>query len=186
MVDIVTKIKMQQIMWLKRFIDGNETVWKLIIDQYLNRVGGLAFLLKCNFDIKKSKCHIPPFYENILNAWVNMNASIPNGSNEVCKEVIWNNKHILVNNEMVFNNTLFSAGIIYINDLLTKEGKFSVEGTLYHDYIKLLGIIHAIPRTWKNQITSKTIVENRGRGIGCITIINGTFVLLGKMSSKLV
>ena len=90
---------------------------------------------------------------------------------------------------MVFNNTLFSAGIIYINDLLTNEGKFSVEGTLgdniiHNDYIKLLGIIHAIPRTWKNQITSKTNVDNRGRGIGCI--INGTFVLLGKMSSKLV
>ena len=99
-----------------------------------------------------------------------MNASIPNGSNEVCKEVIWNSKHILVNNEVVFNNTLFSAGIIYITDLLTKEGKFSVEGTLgdsitHNDYIKLLGIIHAIPRTWKNQITSKTFVDNRGRGI---------------------
>ena len=189
MVDIVTKIKTQQIMWLKRFIDGNETVWKLILDQYLKRVGGLTFLLKCNFDIKKLKCHIPPFYENILNAWVNMNASIPNGSNEVCKEVIWNNKYILVNNEMVFNNTLISAGIIYINDLLTKEGKFSVEGKLgdsitHNDYIKLLGIIHAIPRNWKNQITSQTIVENRGRGIG--SIIYGTFVLLRKMSSKLV
>ena len=61
MVDIVTKIKTQQIMWLKRFIDGNETVWKLILDQYLKRVGGLTFLLKCNFDIKKLKCHIPPF-----------------------------------------------------------------------------------------------------------------------------
>ena len=76
-------------------------------------------MLKCNFDIKKLKCHIPPFYENILNAWVNMNASIPNGSNEVCKEVIWNNKYILVNNEKVLNKALFSAGIIYINDLLT-------------------------------------------------------------------
>ena len=78
MVSIVTKIKTQQIMWLKRFNDGNETVWKLILDQYLNRVGGLAFLLKCNFDIKKLKCHIPLFYKNILNARVNMNASIPN------------------------------------------------------------------------------------------------------------
>ena len=47
MVDIVTKIKTQQIMWFKRFIDGNETVWKLILDQYLNRVGGLAFCCCC-------------------------------------------------------------------------------------------------------------------------------------------
>ena len=113
-----------------------------------------------------------------------MNDSIPNGSNEVCKEVIWNNKYILFSNEMVFNNTLISSGIIYINDLLTKEGKFSVEGTLgasitHNDYIKLLGIIHAIPRNWKNQITSQTIVENRGRGIG--SNINGTFLLLRKM-----
>ena len=57
-----------------------------------------------------------------------------------------------------------------------------MEGTLGE--VKLLGIIHAIPRTWKNQITSKTIVENRGRGIG--SIVYATFVLLGKMSSKLV
>ena len=55
-----------------------------------------------------------------------------------------------------------STGIIYINDLPTNEGEFSVEGTLgdnitYNAYIKLFGIIHAIPRTWKNQITSKYI-----------------------------
>ena len=51
-------------------------------------------------------------------------------------------------------------------------------------YIKLHGIIHAILRTRKNQITSKTIAEYRGMGIG--SIINGTSVLLGKMSLTLV
>ena len=122
MVDIVTKIKTQQKMWLKRFIDGNEMVWKLILVRYLNRIGGLAFLLKCNFDIKKLKGHIPSFYENILNAWVNINASIiPNGSNEVCKEVIWNNKYILVDNEMVFNKTLFQLELFTLMIYLLRK-----------------------------------------------------------------
>ena len=68
---------------------------------------------------------------------------------------------------MVFNNTLISAGIIYINDLLTKEGKFSVEGTLgdsitHNDYIKLLGIIHAIPRIGRIRLLPKQLLKTEG------------------------
>ena len=72
-----------------------------------------------------------------------------------------------------FYKKLYNAGIIYVNDLLNREGKFDVYGTLGDgfnnmDYLKLIGIIHSIPNSWKRQITSKIVLETANK-INCIT-----------------
>ena len=77
---------------------------------------------------------------------------------------IWNNRFLMVDNKTVFYKILYNAGIIYVNDLLDQEGKFDVYGTLGDgfnnmDYLKLIGIIHSIPNSWKRQITSKIVME---------------------------
>ena len=59
MVDIFSRIKTQQIMWLKCFMKDDNSDWKIIPAQYLKKVGGMQFFLRCNFDIKMLNCHIP-------------------------------------------------------------------------------------------------------------------------------
>ena len=69
MVDIFSRIKTQHIMWLKRFMKDDNNDWKIILTQYLNKVGGMSFLLRCNFDMKMLNCHIPKCYADIFNVW---------------------------------------------------------------------------------------------------------------------
>ena len=50
MIDIFTKIKVQQLIWLKRFFSGNQVGWKLILSYYLKNTGGLKFF----YDTRKN------------------------------------------------------------------------------------------------------------------------------------
>lgn len=69
----------------------------------VTKVGGIKVLLKCNFDTKTLNCHIPQFYADMLNAWATINGiNDPKSGNDVCKQVIWNNKYILIDNKTVF------------------------------------------------------------------------------------
>ena len=63
MINIFTKIKAQQLIWLKRFFSGNQVGWKLFLSYYLKNTCGLKFLLllQCNFKTQKLACHIPQF-----------------------------------------------------------------------------------------------------------------------------
>ena len=40
MIDIFTKIKAQQLIWLKRFFSGKQVGWKSILSYYLKNTGG--------------------------------------------------------------------------------------------------------------------------------------------------
>ena len=144
--------------------------------------------MKCNVDMNKFKCHIPHFYVEILKTWFNLNCVKPNTGYEICKQVIWHNRFLMVDNKTVFYKKLYNAGIICINDLLDQDGKFDVYGTLGDefnnmDYLKLIGIIHSIPDTWKRQITSKIIMEEANK-ISCI--IDDDIVPIEKITSKIV
>ena len=128
----------------------------------------MALLLKCNVDMHKFHCQIPHFYVEILKTWFNLNCVKPNAGYEICKQVIWNNRFLMVDNMTVFYKKLYNAGIIYVNDLLDQEGKFDEYGTLGDefnnmDYLKLIGIIHSIRNTCKQQITSKIVMEEANK-----------------------
>ena len=82
---------------------------------------------------------------------------------------------------------MYNAGIKCVNDLLDQEGKFDVYGTLEDmfnnmDYLKLIGIIHSIPNTWKREITSKIDMEEANM-INCI--IDDDIIPIEKITSKI-
>ena len=51
------------------------------------------------------------------------------------------------------------------------------------DYLKLIGIIHSIPNSWKRQITSKIVMEEANK-INCI--IDDDIIPIEKVTSKIV
>ena len=85
----------------------NRAVWKHILDQYLSSFGGMALLLKCNVDMNKFNCQIPHFYAEILKTWFNLNCVKPNTGYVICKQVIWNNRFLMVDNKTVFYKKLY-------------------------------------------------------------------------------
>ena len=68
MVDIELTIKSLRLAWIKRLLFRDNCNWKVVLDYFFNKHGGLNFLLRCNYDAKYLT-HIPAFYRDILIAF---------------------------------------------------------------------------------------------------------------------
>lgn len=88
MIDVITRIRTHHFMWLKRYVMmQSKTGWPCALNHYVDKIGGIDLLLKCNFDIKKLNIHIPPFYADILNTFAHVNGHIigPMSLNDICQ-----------------------------------------------------------------------------------------------------
>ena len=109
-------IKTQRIMCWKKFVEAQQSSWKLILSHYLKHFGG-KLVLGCGFDIKKLPIKLPSFYEQCLQAFAEHStateANIQNmGTSARASTIIWNNKHILIDGKSVFHYGLFKKGIV--------------------------------------------------------------------------
>ena len=52
MTDVETMIKALRLAWISRLLTPEIRNWKTIPDYYLRKLGGLNFLLRCNYDVK--------------------------------------------------------------------------------------------------------------------------------------
>lgn len=108
--------------WIGRLLDGSDANWKTIPNYYLNRHGGLTFLLNCNYDTKCMDSSFPLFYKELLEYFqelVNMY-----DLDQRRKFVLWNNKEIKIEGKTLFWKTWFEKGIYLVQDLLNEDGKF--------------------------------------------------------------
>ena len=58
-------IKALRLAWIPRLLTPEMRYWKAIPDYYLNKTGGLNFLLRCNYDVKYTD-GLPLSYKDIL------------------------------------------------------------------------------------------------------------------------
>ena len=163
MLDIQLMILAQRVMILKRFADReNKGPWKITLNYFLSQVGG-EFILKCNFDTPKLPVYLPALYKECLDAWFEINQSAVLSYEDVVQQVIWNNKYITVEPRSIFENDLFSKGIITIGDLLSDAGIF-LKGVKVLDanlspieYFSLMSIVDAILLEWRQMIIKKNL-----------------------------
>ena len=140
-IDIESKYKALRIAWIKRIISGEG--WNDIILEYLEPMGGMQFLLKCNYDTKYLN-YIPKFYKNLLD----FNTEITKDCNS--EYVIWNNKHILIQGKSLFWREWYQKGIIYMHDLMNDNGSWMSFDQFSHTYgirinfLRYLGILSAV------------------------------------------
>jgi len=187
MFDLKSKVKTQGIMWLKRFLMPGEAGWKNILDSYLKQCGGKDLLMH-NFDVKRisNSVNIPPFYLNALSLWSEINSVDPDDVNEVCKQSIWNNKFILINNVSVYYAKFDEAGFHTIYDFfedghtikdISGDNRFNRV-----DILKWYGLISAIPKHWR-EILSRGGLQKPGELMHGIRLSEG-FISLDKIKSK--
>jgi len=93
--------------------------WKTITDYYLNKTGGLNFLLRCNYDVKHTD-DLPLFYKDILTFFTELKNLYSYDSMQDL--VLFNNKEILVRGRPVFIKEWFDSNILTIRDLLNSNG----------------------------------------------------------------
>ena len=62
-IDVCSQQKGLRLPWLNKLLNSNK--WGDIANIYFDKVGGLSFLLRCNFDVQKLP-PLPGFYLNCL------------------------------------------------------------------------------------------------------------------------
>ena len=99
MVDIEIMFKAVKLAWIPKLLSSGNPNWKTIPDYYLKRVGGLNFLLRCNYD-EKHLTSLPVFYRNILKYFRELKTLYNHDHDQ--NIILHNNKDILVGDRPFF------------------------------------------------------------------------------------
>ena len=141
--NILAVVKSLRLSWLGRFLISSNETWQAIPSTYLNKRGGLPFLLKCNYDLTHLEKKLPLFYSEMLEYFKELSSTYV----DVYKSefILWNNKYITIENKSIFWRDLFERGICFVHDLLDENGNFlSLEKVQLKCNVHLKGQYHAI------------------------------------------
>ena len=117
--------------------------WNDIIIEYFESMGGVQFLLRCNYDTANLKW-IPQFYKELLDYF----KTIKYAYNGEC--IIWNNKHIIIEGKSIFWKDWYENGVKYMQDLTNRNGtwmsfsQFSNKYNIRTNFLTYLGLLSAV------------------------------------------
>ena len=150
-----TIVEGMKVLWVKKLLDVKSSNWKALAWQLANVS---EFDLMCKCDVKQLKT-FSPFYGQVLHAWYNLHAKEPKGEDEICNEIIWNNKYITVDGRTIFYKQLYDKGVVQVRDLLSKEGKlltyieFKNQYKVKINFLEYGSLVNAIPTQWVQKLT---------------------------------
>ena len=188
MVHFDNYVMAQKTSWVKRLLDNRDTVPFHYLSQFLPDMNFETFL-KCSFDPDKLPDTIPYFYRQVLCAWFYLKKD-PKNISDIQREVIWWNKHILINNREIFCKSLSERGINYINDLIGIDGQL-IKYVALPDNIKdiisnfdYMSILDAIPASWRQQLRKKVIIPMTPQNEAVYATINNIPKPVSLITSK--
>ena len=122
MIDFEIMERSLKIAWIKRFIENSDAAGNAIPNHAVSQLGGLDFLVKCDYDLKLLNLdQLPEFYGTILCYWQEFKLLTDNEEKPVRDRIIWNNRSICLDGKPIFISDWFKKGIIYIKDLLNRS-----------------------------------------------------------------
>lgn len=70
MMDFEIMERSLKIAWIKRIIGNSDASWKTIPNYAVSHLGGLDFLVKCDYELKSLNLEqLPEFYRTVLGYW---------------------------------------------------------------------------------------------------------------------
>uniref|UniRef100_A0A3B3HKX7 Reverse transcriptase domain-containing protein n=1 Tax=Oryzias latipes TaxID=8090 RepID=A0A3B3HKX7_ORYLA len=118
-LDVESQIVAFRMKWLKGCISQPHSMWYHIPNKLFGKVGGLEFLLKCDYNISKVPIKLSNFYKQALEFGkmpFNHNFSPHN-------TVLWNNRFITVNKKSLFMSERYGNGVYFVHDLMRTDGR---------------------------------------------------------------
>lgn len=111
---------MFKIKWIKEFLSQQNSMWFHISRRLFNKLGGLEFLLRCDFEVNKIPLRMSNFHKQILHFWkmIFTHNFTPHRSTH------WNNRVILINKKSLFKRNWFEKGILFVTDILDRSCNF--------------------------------------------------------------
>jgi exonuclease III len=123
-------IKAAKIKFLTNCLNSKSDWAKYLQSKFLS-VGGLKFLLQCNYDIRCLNLKVRKYYKEVLNYWSLYNKFKEKNN----RYILWNNKLITCNEKSFFIKNLFDQGILYIGDIIDANYLFKSEFEISKQFI---------------------------------------------------
>ena len=123
MTDVDLVFKTLGLAWIPRLLNAGDKNWCSVPNYryFRKRGGGLNLLLRCNYDTKYFP-QLPVFYKNILKSFQEL--KILYSYDQASDLVLYNNKEILVDQNIVYLSKWMEKGIVSIKDLLKEDGSY--------------------------------------------------------------
>jgi exonuclease III len=166
--DIEATMLSLRLSWLKRLLSNPEALWTKIGFRNVCRVGGLPFLLRCNFKVQTLTISIPEFYASILNVyqWVhNSPVRAVDSAEVVASQLVCNNRFILIDRKSIYYDWLREGPLAQVRNWFDDVGRtrpWTVLSSLVGNklsYFLYLQIVSAIPREWKRMLLTSPLVS---------------------------
>ena len=90
MPDLDLVLKALRLAWLPRLLNPVKQNWKSIPDHFFGKLGGLNFLLRCNYDPRYLDPKLPIFYRDILSFFVQVKSRLKQEDEQ--EIILFNNK----------------------------------------------------------------------------------------------
>ncbi len=131
-LDFVTSNTIFKLNWIKHYIKHKDEIWYIIPNLIFEKVGGIEFLLKCDFEVNKLPIQLSNFHRQALLYWIliykhNFSAHRP---------IIWNNKNVKYKNKSICYANWVKNYILIVSQLINNEGYLLT----YNESLKKFGI----------------------------------------------
>ncbi len=105
--------------WIKMYLAQPNSMWFHIPKSLFKKVGGLDFLLKCDFEVSKLPIKLSKFHKQILYYWKMI---FTQNVSPHCSTLL-NNRTITVNRKTVFKKEWYGKNVLHVVDLLDETGQ---------------------------------------------------------------
>ena len=151
---IETMAKSLKLAWISRFLKSiptrDDESWKVIPNHFLDKYGGLNFLLRCNYDKNfLDRMCLPYFYKLILLHFLELKISY---NTQFCRFVSFNNKDILIGGRPIFDKSWLNKNVFLVQDLLGDDGKVLSYSKFFRTFrpngnvLQYMQVVSAIPK----------------------------------------
>lgn len=123
MMDIKTMIKCQKMKWVQLYLNNHECLWRSTFE-VVSKIKNLNLLLRSNFAFKALPC-TTPFYSEVFKILHEIKTPAKDLA-PLKTQMVFYNKNILVQNKMVYDKSLFEAGVWYVGDLYEKDSNYII------------------------------------------------------------
>ena len=168
--DIYSINKSLKVSWINRLLNQTDEKWKWIISDELEKIGGLDYLLACNFNASKLSVKLNNFWKDVLQSYSELKVTNLNTKEAVREQIINNNAEILIEGKSFFSQELIDKHMDTVGDWFVNDGNpisFEIvknSRMLNISWLRYLQILSAIPNAWKLLLKQRNrtypIVEN--------------------------
>ena len=162
--------------------------WKLYFKYLTRKVGGLLLFFS-NTSQNLLDLQLPPFYQNMIEAWLCSKEFLLKKEISKRNEILYNNKFIRIEGQTYFSESLFLNNIFKIHHIVNKEGKIKSS----HEFQKMgldqckidiiKQIFKNIPTSWK-EFLNKNYYPQEDTGLNIQFQINENNYYLCNITSK--